>query len=262
MQQRPVKLSMPFHLPLRQTEGLMASIFELLGVDQSVPDHSTVSRRAMTLTSLSKECCLPVGPVHLLIDSTGLKVYGADEWLQEKHGARARRTWRKLHLAVDADTGMVMASTLTENDAGDPSQVAPLLDQIDAEIGSVTADGAYDGAPTYDTVAARGKDIAVIVPPHATAVLSADAGHCPSQRDKHIILMKAKGRLGWQKETGYGRRSLAETTMGRYKAIIGPGLHARSLPGQRTEAAVGVAVLNRMLHAGRPNSVRCANKAS
>ena len=255
-------LRLAFHLPLRQTEGLMASIFELLKVSLCVPDHSTLSRRAMNLTSISKGCRLPAGPVHLLIDSTGLKVYGAGEWLQEKHGARARRTWRKLHLAVDADTGMVMASTLTENDAGDPSQVAPLLDQIDAEIGSVTADGAYDGAPTYDMVATRGKDIAVIVPPHATAVLSDAAGHCPSQRDRHIALMKAKGRLGWQEETGYGRRSLVETTMGRYKAIIGPGLRARSLPGQRTEAAVGVAVLNRMLHAGRPNSVRCANKAS
>ena len=207
-------------------------------------------------------CRLPDGPVNLLIDSTGLKVYGAGEWLQEKHGVRARRTWRKLHLAVDADTGMVMASTLTENDLGDPSQVAPLLDQIDAGIGSVTFDGAYDGAPTYDAVAARAGSIPVIIPPHVTAVLSATAVHHPSQRDQHITLMATKGRLGWQKETGYGRRSLVETTMGRYKAIIGSGLRARSLPGQRAEAAAGVAVLNRMLHAGRPDSVRNRSSAS
>ncbi len=191
-----------------------------------------------------------------MIDSTGLKVYGAGEWLQEKHGVRARRTWRKLHLAIDADTGMVMASTLTENDVGDPSQVAPLLDQIDAGIGSVTFDGAYDGAPTYDAVAARAGSIPVIIPPHVTAVLSATAAHHPSQRDQHITLMAAKGRLVWQEETGYGRRSLVETTMGRYKAIIGPSLRARSLPVQRAETAVGVAVLNRMLYAGRPNSIR------
>lgn len=131
-----------------------------------------------------------------------------------------------------------------------------MLDQIDAGIGSVTADGAYDGAPTYNTVAARAGDIPVIIPPHVTAVLSATAAHCPSQRDQHITLMAEKGRLGWQKETGYGQRSLVETTMGRYKAIIGPSFRARSLPGQRAEAAVGVAVLNRMLHTGRPNFVR------
>src|SRR5208337_5234128 len=133
----------------------MESIFALLGVTVSAADHSTLSRRATTLPSVSLGR-MPDGPLHVLIDSTGLKVYGAGEWLQEKHGARARRTWRKLHLAVEADTGTVMASILTGNDVGDPSQVAPLLDQIDAGIASVMADGAYDGAPTYDTVAAHG----------------------------------------------------------------------------------------------------------
>ena len=103
----------------------------------------------MKMESLSKGCRLPDGPVNLLIDSTGLKVYGAGEWRQEKHKVRARRTWRKLHLAVDADTGLIMAETLTDNEVGDPTEVRPLLDQIDTEIASVTADGAYDGAPTY-----------------------------------------------------------------------------------------------------------------
>jgi hypothetical protein len=255
-------LRLAFHLPLRQTEGLMASIFELLGVRLSVPDHSTLSRRAMTLASISPGCRVPDGPVHLLIDSTGLKVFGAGEWLEEKHGARARRSWRKLHLAVDADTGIIMASTLTGNDVGDPSQVAPLLEQIDVGIASVTADGAYDGPLTYDVVAAHGDNIVVIIPPPVTAVLSDEAEHNPSQRDKRIASIAARGRLGWQNETGYGRRALVETTMGRYKAIIGPRLRARSLPGQRAEAAVGVAVLNRMLLAGHPDSVRCPNRAA
>lgn len=255
-------LRLAFHLPLRQTEGLMTSVFELMGVPLSIPDHSTLSRRAGSLAAISKGCCLPDGPVHLLIDSTGLKVYGAGEWLQERHGVRARRTWRKLHLAVDAGTGLTLAVTLTENDEGDPSQVGPLLEQIDAKIGSATADGAYDGAPTYATIAAHAGDIPVIIPPHVTAVLSENAATSPTQRDQHITLMADKGRLAWQKETGYGKRSLVETTMGRYKAIIGPRLRARKLPGQRAEAAVGVAVLNRMLNAGRPNSVRCAKNAS
>ena len=214
------------------------------------------------MESISKGCVLPDGPIHLLIDSTGLKVFGAGEWLQEKHGAKARRTWKKLHLAVDANTGMIMASTLTGNDVGDPSQVAPLLDQIETTIASVTADGAYDGMPTYDVVAGHGEYVRVIIPPHVTAVFSAQAEHNPSQRDQHILLIAAQGRMGWQKETDYGQRALVETAMGRYKAIIGPCLRARSFSGQKVEAAVGVAILNRMLDAGRPDSVRRLNIAA
>jgi hypothetical protein len=85
---------------------------------------------------------LPDGPIHLLIDSTGLKVYGAGEWLQEKHGVRARRAWRKLHLAVDANSGMMVASTRAEQEVGDPSQVGPLLERLPSDIVQVTADGA------------------------------------------------------------------------------------------------------------------------
>lgn len=254
-------LRLAFHLALRQTEGLMASIFELMGVALVAPDHSTLSRRARNLASISKGCRVPDGPVHVLIDSTGLKVFGAGEWLQEKHGVRARRSWRKLHLAVDAETGTIVADALTANDVGDPSQVAPLLDQIDGKIASVMADGAYDGAPTYEVVAVHGADIEVIIPPPVTAVPSAEAANNPTQRDNHIASIAERGRLGWQKETGYGRRALVETTMGRYKAIIGPCLRARSFAGQKAEAAIGVAVLNRMLGAARPDSVRRSNAA-
>lgn len=250
-----------FTLPLRQTEGLMDSVFQLMGIELTAPDHSTVSRRAATLPSIS---CgpLPAGPLHVLIDSTGLKVYGAGEWLMEKHGVRARRSWRKLHLAVDANTGMIVASTLTDKDVDDPSQVQPLLDQLQDEIAQVTADGAYDGEPTYQTIEARGADIAVVIPPRATAVLSDEAATSPSQRDRHITTIAEKGRLAWQDETGYGRRSLVETAMGRYKAIIGPRLRLRCPKRQRTETEIGVAVLNRMLAAGRPKSVRSGRKAA
>jgi len=129
-------LRLVFHLALRQTEGLMGSIFSLLGVLLSTPDHSTLSRRARTMKSISKGCFLPDGPIHLLIDSRGLKVFGAGEWLQDKRGTKARRTWRNLHLAVDSDTGMIIATTLTGNDVGDPSQVAPLLDHPPNEAGN------------------------------------------------------------------------------------------------------------------------------
>ena len=249
-------LRLVFRQPLRQTEGLMGSIFELLGLDLKSPDHSTVSRRAMSLKSISKQGVLPADPAHILIDSTGLKVFGAGEWLQEKHGKKSRRSWRKLHLAVDANTGLIVASVLTEQDVDDPSQVGQLLDQIEQKIGQVTADGAYDGEPTYDTIAKRDPQIQVVIPPRVTAQPSAQFETDPTTRDTHLLIIQSLGRLGWQEACGYGTRALVETTMGRYKAIIGPRLRASDWRGQRAEAAVAVAILNRMLSSGRSKSVR------
>jgi transposase len=255
-------LRLVFRQPLRQTEGLMASIFELLGVDLKAPDHSTVSRRAMNLKAISNRCKFPAGAAHILIDSTGLKVFGAGEWLLEKHGQKSRRSWRKLHLAVDANTGQIVASILTQQDVDDPSQVGPLLDQIEQEIGQVTADGAYDGEPIYEVIAQRDPMIDVVIPPRVTAQPSTQFETSPSKRDTHLLLIQSLGRLDWQQATGYGKRALVETTMGRYKAIIGPRLRARHWLGQQAEAAMAVAVLNRMLAAGRPNSVRTAALAA
>jgi len=123
-------------------------------------------------------------------------------------------------------------------------------------IASVTADGAYDGMATYDVVTGHREDVRVIIPPHVTAVLSAEVEHNPSQRGRHILSIVARGRLAWLEETDYPQRVLVETAMGRYQAIIGPCLRARCFSGQTAEAAVGIAVLNRMLDAGRPDSVR------
>ena len=244
-----------FKLALRQTEGLMASVLTLMGLTISAPDHTTVSRRAVRLLVI-QPASVPHGALHVLIDSTGLQVYGAGQWLEAKHGAKSRRTWRKLHLAVDAASGAIVAQTLTHQDVDDPSQVAPLLDQVEAPIVRVTADGAYDGAPTYQTIAAHGKGIEVVIPPRSTAVPNDEPGP-PTQRDRHLTMITQRGRMAWQVATGYGQRSLVETTMGRYKALIGPRLRARGLAAQQTEAAIGVVVLNRMLAAGRPKSVRC-----
>ena len=243
-----------FRLALRQTEGLMASVITLMDLTISAPDHSTISRRAVTLPVI-QAASVPHGPLHLLIDSTGLQVYGAGQWLEAKHGAKSRRKWRKLHLAVDADNGMIVARTLTDQDTDDPSQVAPLLDQIDGEIAKVTADGGYDGAPTYAMITARDADIEVVIPPRSTAVLSGETGPL-AQRDRHLGMITQQGRLAWQKATDYGKRSRVETTTGRYKALIGPRLRARGFASQQTEAAVGVVVLNQMLAVGRPDSVR------
>lgn len=193
------------------------------------------------------------GAAHILIDSTGLKVFGAGQWREEKHGTRARRDWRKLHLAVDADNFSIVAHTLTNSQTDDPSQVAPLLSQTDGAITQVTADGAYDGRPTYHTIAGHGDGIAI--PPRSTAVPEETTGP-PCQRDRHLVMIQEKGRLAWQKAVGYGKRALAETMMACWKTLIGPRLRARGFAAQKTEVAIGVAVLNRLLSVARPHSVR------
>jgi len=249
-----------FKMALRQTEGLMGSVVMLMNLTITVPDHTTVSRRSVGL-KVKKLKRLPQGALHVLIDSTGLGIYGAGQWLEAKHGVKSRRGWRKLHLAVDADSGMIIAQVLTDQDTDDPSQVGPLLDQVEEDIRQVTLDGAYDGEPTYETIAQHGKDIKAVIPPRKTAVPGTESVPRP-QRDAHIDMIKTQGRLAWQTATGYGKRSLVETTMGRYKSIIGPRLRARKWEAQQTEATIAVAVLNRMMAAGRPQSVRSKRPAA
>ena len=188
-----------FRLALRQTEGLIGSILHLLGLDLAVPDHSTLSRRAETLEVPRPRSSPGSGPVHLLVDSTGLKLGGPGEWLCEKHGTRQRRSWRKLHLGVDAATGQIEAVELTGNETDDGSQVGPLLDQVEDPVASFTGDGAYDRGDVYDAVAERHPEAAVVVPPRRGAVPSTSAGTDPTQRDRHLQLITERGRIGWQK---------------------------------------------------------------
>jgi len=150
--QTSLMLRTAFKLALRQTKGLLTSVLTLMGLTLSAPDHTTVSRRAVA-SPVIQPAQAPPGPLHVLVDSTGLQVNRAGQWLEATHGAKSNRTWRKLHLAVDAANGVIVAQTLTDQDTDDPSQVGPLLDQIDDPIGRVTADGAYDGAPFYQTIA-------------------------------------------------------------------------------------------------------------
>src|SRR4051795_10134659 len=275
-----------FRLAYRQTEGLIGSVIGLLGLDLAVPDHSTLCRRAETLEeprprppalcrggeAVGAPGPKPRGagagdgddagggaePVHLLVDSTGLKLYGAGEWLVEKPGAKRRRSWRKMHLGVDARTGRIVAATLADRDEDDASQVGPLLDQVADPVASVTADGAYDQEGVYADVAERHPEAEVVVPPRSSAVPSATAETAPTQRDRHLQLIAEKGRMGWQKATGYNARARAEAAISRFKRVIGDGLHARTNRRRVTEVNVGVYALNRMLDLGRSESVRIA----
>ena len=243
-----------FRLALRQTEGLVGSILRLLGLDLAAPDHSTISRRGETV---------PVSrprpgsePVHLLVDSTGLKLYGPGEWLVEKHATRTRPSWRKLHIGVDADTGQIIAAELTSKDVDDGSQVGPLLEQIAGPVASFTGDGAYDRDDVYREVCQRHPDAAVIVPPRSSAVPSATAETAPTKRDRHLQLIAERGRMAWQRASGYNWRALVEADIGRYKRVIGDALRARTERRQTTEVAIAVTSLNRMLELGRPEYIR------
>ena len=235
-----------FKLPLRQAERLLSSFIELPGCELSVPDHTTVSRRAIKLPSIAR-AALPEGPLHVVIDSTGLKIHEAGERLADNHGRR---------LAMDAGSGQIVGVTLTDQDVDDASQVEPLLEQIPGAIEQFTADGAHYGEPTYAAIATSDRDIAVVIPPRASSTPPIDQGTDASHRDVDVHMVAALGRLGWQEVTGYGRRALVETMMARYKTFIGPRLRARHDAGRRMEAAVGADVLNRTHEAGRPNFVR------
>jgi hypothetical protein len=254
-------LRLAFGRPWRQTEGLLHSLATLLGLSIGVPDHTTFSRRSPGLALASALAqAQRTGPVHVVIDATGLKVYDAGAWLAEKQGGCGRRTWRKFHLAVDPESGEILASELTTTDESDAALVGPLLDQITDSIAPVTADGAYDGEPVYRAVAARQPDppVTVIIPPRTTAVPSPTADTAPTQRDQHLRMIHDRGRMGWQKAVGYGKRSLGETAMFRSKVIIGQSLRARTLPSQKTEARAACSVLNRMTRLGMPMSQRSA----
>src|SRR4051795_46676 len=240
-----------FRLALRQTEGLIGSILQLLGLDLPVPDHSTLSRRAETLAVPRPQAGR--APVHLLVDSTGLKLCGPGEWLEEKHGTKQRRAWRVLHLATDADTGRIVASALTDKDADDGSQVGPLLERIDGAVASVTGDGAYDRDDVYAEVAARHPAAAVVVPPRANAVPSEAAEIAPTQRDRHLRCIAERGRMSWQRASGYDWRALVEADISRWKRVIGDGLRSQTGGRQASEVmAIAANVLNRMLELGRP----------
>src|SRR5271154_296291 len=244
-----------FGLALGQAGGLIGSVIALLGLALAVPDPSTLSRRSKTL-EVPPRRRLGAGPLHLLVDSTGLKLGGAGEWLVEKHGTSRRRSWRKLHIGIDGESGEIVAIELTKKESDDSARTDALLDQLIDPLASFTADGAYDQDRVYETVAQRHPDAAVIVPPRATAVPGPSATTAPTQRDRHIQEIVAHGRMGWQKSSGYNLRAKVEAAIGRYRRVIGDTLRSRSDKTEATEVAIAAAALNRMLEFGRPNYVR------
>jgi hypothetical protein len=243
----------------------MRSVADLMGLDVMVPDFSTLSRRSKGLVLPSaRHRSGNQGPVHLVVDSTGLKIVGAGEWLETKDCAKpkptpTRKRWRKLHLGLDLVSGENLCAELTPDEIGDPTALPDLPDQIETPVNRFIADGAYDGLQTGDLLAARfGDHVDVVIPPRKNAVASPDATAHPTVRDRHIAQIAQKGRMAWQASTGYNQRSRAETQMGRWKTVIGPKLQAKTFDNQKTEARICVRVLSRMTALGRPVFERTA----
>ena len=190
-------LGMVYRLPLRQTQGLIRSISKLMLLEISVPDFSTLSRRGRGLSLPARPKIKITDPVHLAIDSTGLKVFDEGEWLQSKYNVKAKRKrWRKLHLGLNLVTGDIVCSDLTLDDVGDPTVLPDLLNQIGTPVSRFIADGAYDGAPTSDLLKARfGEAVEIIIPPPKNAIPSPQSKCFPSLRDRHIVKIQTHGRM-------------------------------------------------------------------
>ena len=240
-----------FRLALRQAEGLIASIFGLLGIVLPVPDHTTLSRRGRMLQL--EQRIVVRGRLDLAIDSTGLQV-------ARPRGAGAAG-WRKLHIAVDPDTGTIMAEMLTRSDVHDSAPVPALLNAIEGDLGRVYGDGAYAGAPTYRAVAERRQSLPNaegVFRPKASDVRVAAALDPLTGRGRHAQHIALNGRAAWERATRYGRRNAAEWTFSRLKRVLGPRLRSRSLDAQRVEAGIAVRALNSMAMLGMPRAERIA----
>lgn len=247
-------LKVLFRLPLRQTTGLVASLLELAGLNWDVPDFSTLSRRMKALeVDLPKPATS--GLLHLLIDSTGIKVEGEGEWIRRKHGASRKRIWRKIHIGIDAETLDIRAIEVTTSSVGDAPVLPDLLSQIpkDQEIASVTADGAYDTRGCRDAIAGRGAD--AIIPPRKNARPWKPDTPGAIERNEALRAIKHLGRALWKKWSAYHRRSLVETKMHCIK-LLGEGLMAIDFERQVTEIKTRALVLNTFTQLGTPTTQR------
>jgi len=242
-----------FGLPLRQATGFVESLLELAGLNWAVPDFSTLCRRQKTL-SVAIPYRGSVGPLHLLVDSTGIKAEGEGEWNARKHGGSKRRLWRKIHIGIDEQTLEIRAIEVTSSSIGDSPMLPGLLSQIapGQEIGSVTADGAYDTRNCHDAIAARNAH--AVIPPRKNAKLWKPDTPGARARNEAVRSSKYLGRALWRQLTGYHRRSRVETKMHCVK-LLGQRLSARDFDRQVAEIQIRAAILNGFTALGIPKTV-------
>ena len=244
-----------YHLTLRQSEGLLCSLVELLGLTLKIPCYTTLCRRRAAL-EVSLPRARPDQALHVVVDSTGVKVFGEGEWKVRQHGYTRRRTWRKLHLGVDAATGTIVAAVVTTNNYSDGQVLPDLLAQVDEPLSQVSGDGAYDKRNCYEAIRAR--EATATIPPQRNAKIW-QHGNTQAERlirDQNLRRIRQVGRKAWKQESGYHRRSLAETAVMRQKLIFGEKVAARSFNGQAAQLLVRCAALNRMTELGMPDSYK------
>ena len=245
-----------FHLSNREVEGLVRSLLKLMRVRLPTPDHTTLSRRAGQLEvplspSASRE------PLQVLLDSSGVQIMGSSAW-REWQNARwrqaqsGRQDFRKIHLALNAESGEIVAVEVTDKFEHDKEQVTPLLAQIPGEIDQVIADGNYDFHSAREAIEARGAR--EVIPPRVDAVINP---HVPRpERDRAIRRIRRLGsRTAWKREAGYHRRNLVETAFSRMKRRLGQRLSSRKKSRQIQEGRIWCCVLNQMAHVGLPKSI-------
>lgn len=242
-----------FRLPYRQTEGLGRALMKLMDIDVAIPDFTSLAKRASKL-KVSLDLREIEGPIDIIVDSTGLKIVGAGEWRSYAHYTPKRKTWRKLHLSVNAQTQEIVAERLTSRSASDMSQVPALVAQVNQPIGKLYADGAYDQRPVYEEL--RRAAITPVIPPRKNAAIR-QHGNCKGERlvrDEAIRSIRRKGRKRWKEEIGYHRRSLGETSMWRLKQAFGSHLKNKGFENQQIEARLRCKLLNHFTRLGLPCS--------
>ena len=240
-----------FRLPYRQTEGLGRALVTLMNVDVPIPDFTSLAKRAAKL-GVSLDVSSISGPIDVIVDSTGLKVLGVGEWRSQAYQTPKRKTWRKLHLSINAATQEIVAEVLTSNRAADADVVPELLTQVETPVARLYGDGAYDKWKLYDRLAQA--EIQPVIPPHRRASIRKH-GNCaglPLPRDEALRGMRRHGRRGWKQQSGYHRRSLIETSMSRLKQAFGPRLKNKGFENQRTEARLRCKILNHFTRLGMP----------
>jgi len=247
-----------YGLPYRQTIGFAQSIFDLLDADVEMPDYTLLCKRS---TDLSVDLAPGESnePKHIVVDSTGLKIYGEGEWKVRQHGYSKRRTWRKFHLSVDEKTQELQAVVVTEANVDDAQAGKKLLTQTPGAIEQVSGDGSYDKRKFYHAATKRGV-IHIAIPPRRDAKIwqHGNSKKAPLPRDENLRHIRRNGRKKWKRDAGYHRRSLAETAVYRVKTIFGNTLSTRTLSRQVTEVRIKSAALNRMTRLGMPDSYRVA----